>query len=39
MIADTGYQFKQWDLSPDIFIFAMTADEVNRLGRKFLPDR
>ncbi|MBW4419379.1 MAG: hypothetical protein KME13_09135 [Myxacorys californica WJT36-NPBG1] len=39
MIVETGYQFKQWDLSPDVFIFAMTVEEVERLGWRFLPDR
>lgn len=39
MIADTGYQFKQWDLSPDVFILAMTTEEVERLGWRFRPDR
>jgi hypothetical protein len=39
MITDTGYQFKQWDLSPDVFVLAMTTEEVEQLGWKFLPDR
>lgn len=39
MIAETGYQFKQWDLSPDVLVFAMTTEEVDRLGWRFLPDR
>lgn len=38
MLVETGYQFRQWDLYPDINLVVMTEDEANRIGWKFLPD-
>ncbi|MEA5549704.1 hypothetical protein VB713_01700 [Anabaena cylindrica UHCC 0172] len=38
MILKTGYQFKQHNASPDIFLYVMTSEEVKRLGWKFLAD-
>ncbi len=39
MILKTGYQFKQQNASPNIYVYVMTSEEVKRLGWKFLADR
>jgi hypothetical protein len=39
LISKTGYQFKQQDASPDVLVYAMTEEEVERLRWRFLPDR
>ena len=39
MILTTGYQFKQEALFPDVHVYAMTTEEIENIGWKFLPER
>ncbi len=39
MILTTGFQFKQQALFPDVHVYAMTAEEIENIGWKFLPER
>ena len=39
MILTNGYQFKLQALFPDVFIYAMTAEEIKNIGWQFLPEQ